>query len=626
MFGGELPAPGGSSISRKGTDNMRRDFWTEWSSTSAPRMTQSVYMESQRTLASHASGLTQPVHRQPSYGLNLEQEDVQIQRVLTPLEPDLTPPLTAFDDPFSKARNGRTGHPKEVRSNSSASARSKASDSRRVDEFPRSVSAGARRKPGIPFMPQSSLLHTRNSSSNASSKPRRMSSSPRPRTLPFDVAVRSTAHQVSPPPKTCPARLGTHLTAQHEQLLADPGRMILTLKIDGLGGTCDTVRYVSKDGLRWASTYINNGGVPVSEARRFSYDPATRTLTDQHGFGGVLTNAAPAALEATLDNLSAFAFAACIPHDLPRGSSQERQPSRSSKSKHSWDSFTNWLYGDTEDTWGHAHRDVKTEPTRVVVGPHATFSDGAPRNAAGAREVSKGTADWDVAVLGGTGMCIGVVRKECFHEGRDLLRVEDAFVYSDQGEVWKGGSELMGAEPYAVGDVITVHLDMNRGTVSWSKNGNRQAARFAQLCGTYQLVVGMTTSGTALDVVSASIRPGKALSESSTPRHESQSEDRSATERQRSLSNGAAKRQLSVSLQTGFGSTSGTVVGPADLHLPPGSVATLHADAGELVLQVTRIKPSWTPALPQCSDTTEPSRALSPRIRDVFRGNGQIVL
>ena len=103
----------------------------------------------------------------------------------------------------------------------------------------------------------------------------------------------------------------------------------------------------------------------------------------------------------------------------------------------------------------------------------------------------------------------------------------------------------------------------------------------------------------------------------------------------------------------------GTIVGPVDLYIPSGTVAQIEfeeasaispgSNAGNppIVVKVSRIKPAWTPAHPQyvyvivyycidmnitirkqtnrCSDAVEPSRQLSPRIRDVAR-NGFITL
>eukprot|EP01059_Diplonema_ambulator_P002795 TRINITY_DN12427_c0_g1_i2.p1 TRINITY_DN12427_c0_g1~~TRINITY_DN12427_c0_g1_i2.p1 ORF type:complete len:754 (+),score=101.11 TRINITY_DN12427_c0_g1_i2:34-2262(+) len=465
------------------------------------------------------------------------------------------------------------------------------------------------------------------------------------------VALPHRSHQVSPPPSTHRARRPPPTSKPVVFSNSENLPIMLTILLQGPIGLTNTLRYMASEGAGWASTYINDGAIPVSETRRFTYDPISRQLRDQNGVGGTLCNED---LHSTLFDLVTFAEAVNIPHNIrlagrkgnDNSSKRSTSPRAGSpRSNTAFDQFTHWLKGDAEGEkmWDICHKDFCIEYERLSL----VHESDVCRNAIGKDEFSfgSGSVEYNMRVTqGDKGFSFGICR-EGIYLNADVTQMGDVWTYTSRGEIWKCGKEVVGAEPYGYGDVVTVHLNMDKGTVAWSLNGVRQVAFFTQITGTVRLLVSMTELDYSVDVTKvdgkkpeyfknvtqasdASVRsPSASTFKLPLTNLGDLSDDRNSPRRSRSVS--TSKAGISTSLKCG----TGTLVGPVDLYIPAGALAVVEGDEREtkgggketVVVKVSRIKPTWTPANPLCADASEPTRPLSPRIRDVYR-SGHIML
>eukprot|EP01060_Flectonema_neradi_P011274 TRINITY_DN18373_c0_g2_i2.p1 TRINITY_DN18373_c0_g2~~TRINITY_DN18373_c0_g2_i2.p1 ORF type:complete len:760 (+),score=117.84 TRINITY_DN18373_c0_g2_i2:27-2282(+) len=474
-------------------------------------------------------------------------------------------------------------------------------------------------------------------------------------------------HQVSPPPNTR-AFLNRTLDLDGTEIRYAPQQTSITIELQDAKGFTSKFRYESAEGQGFAHTYINDGDIVVSEVRSFVFDNMTNQLRDQRGVGGRVPLER---VDQILADLASFATISSITNSLhvnhrtptqraasprpataasPRAASPRRQYKPISPM---WQNFRSWLQGDDDDIWDLIHFDLEADNGRLSV----VDSTEPYRNAVSKTVYTRGVHSWDIKIASGSkGFSFGVIKDKVDNVNRNLTKSDNAWVYASCGEIAKCGFEIIGAEKYREGDLISCHLNLDKGTIGWSRNGTRQRGYFSAIEGPVRLVVGMTEMSSSVELVIQGRQQEKKFfknfddfASASTPRRGERPETPKhafgrtvssvhslgtpdTVERSGKKKNGN-KAIKTTSLKCG----AGTIMGPVDLYIPSGAVAQVEFDdpsalspsdspAGlPIVVKVSRIKPAWTPAHPQCSDTVEPSRQLSPRIRDVAR-NGLITL
>ena len=352
-------------------------------------------------------------------------------------------------------------------------------------------------------------------------------------------------HRVAPPPITrsrheviAPRKPPLH--EPKEQLGKGARRVTIEVEMTSPAGQTGVMRYIASEGLTWAYAFWGGEKDPISEVRGFHYSPDTQQLSDQNGVGGQLV---AAEVYPSLEALVSFANLATISHNihlsaaaLRKGSPSPRQHQRSSTlalvpgdtpaattQQHSptaasglaatggvtvshapfansWGLFKSWLGNDPPDagasTWGPTHQAISVRDALIEL---HTLSHDVPHCAVARRTLSHGTYQYSFVVHEGRGISIGLAKKTPALDG-DLTKLTDGYSYSSVGEVWRHGKELIAAEAFGAGDRIGMHVDLIRGTMSFTKNAKPQNITFNKLIGAYRVVVCLRDPGSVVEL------------------------------------------------------------------------------------------------------------------------------
>ena len=358
-------------------------------------------------------------------------------------------------------------------------------------------------------------------------------------TTPPTVTPRSqyNEHQVSPPPNTR-SFLNRTLDLDGTEIRYAPQQTSITIELQDAKGFTSKFRYESAENQGSAQTFINDGDIAVSEARSFVFDNMTSQLRDQRGVGGRVPLER---IDQILSDLVSFANISGITNSLhinhrtptqraasPRPttatSPRATSPRQYKPVSPTWQNFRNWLQGDDDDVWDFIHFDLEAEDGRLTV----VDSTETHRNAISKSFFTRGVHNWDLRIISGVrGFSFGVVKDGNDSVNRNLTKSDNTWVYASCGEIAKCGFEIVGAEKYREGDVITCQLNLDKGTIGWFKNGNKQIGAFSNIEGPVKLVVGMTEMSASVDLVTHGHIPEKKFFKgfeefvpSSTPRRE----------------------------------------------------------------------------------------------------------
>eukprot|EP01063_Lacrimia_lanifica_P040472 TRINITY_DN9178_c0_g1_i2.p1 TRINITY_DN9178_c0_g1~~TRINITY_DN9178_c0_g1_i2.p1 ORF type:complete len:812 (+),score=121.34 TRINITY_DN9178_c0_g1_i2:109-2544(+) len=433
-------------------------------------------------------------------------------------------------------------------------------------------------------------------------------------------------------PTTVPARGKAGVTGRAFGFHDAETNRLLRLKFEAGNGTVKKMRYVSCEALGWAYVSTPGSANPISEVRCFRFIPETRQLVDQNGIGGILPEYH---LSRRLKEIVAFASYCMIAHNITLPSTgvlnvptqAPRILPRYNQPKSPWDLFKAWLGGggcEPVVSWTvvQGAEDIDIAGERIAV-PRGKQPG---ERVCVAKAPVRGSAVYEMAVLQGTkGINIGVVSGETPRLRRSL-NAAGACVYGCVGEVWRDGRELVGAAAYSTGDVITLHVEADVGTVYWARNGVRQYAVFTKLQGPFYVAVGITEPGTAVEI--RSVTNEGHVPRLPTPLKDFDHDTAHDTVSQKGTSSGVISRTM---ITTTLRSSARTLVGPVDLYLPAGCscsvadytpsptdppppanspVAIAEAHDKPLHLHIERLPSKWTETLPENSDMTEPHRSL----------------
>eukprot|EP01083_Nonionella_stella_P036752 100278_1 len=133
----------------------------------------------------------------------------------------------------------------------------------------------------------------------------------------------------------------------------------------------------------------------------------------------------------------------------------------------------------------------------------------------GVQEVESGQHQWKVKVIrerkNGGAIEIGISSNTNYCEKRWEYDQKDTFYYlyySTGGTAHQGGHTNYdynnGAAAYSTGDIITVHLDLDKNTLEFSKNGNRLGIAYENVEAQqkYRLTVSLRYRSNKVDMVS----------------------------------------------------------------------------------------------------------------------------
>ena len=102
---------------------------------------------------------------------------------------------------------------------------------------------------------------------------------------------------------------------------------------------------------------------------------------------------------------------------------------------------------------------------------------GHPPMAVGGKSISEGSVDWDIEILSGplsSSTQIGVCHPEIDVSGGTVSYTK-RWALSSRGKLWGANNSIGTVSGYAVGDVITIHVNADEGTVHFSVNGERKS-------------------------------------------------------------------------------------------------------------------------------------------------------